>query len=318
MLAIDLATLAVAAATILFSGRRLVRHADAIALGTPLGRTRVGFLLLAAATSLPDLVSAVTAGVFLDLPNIAVGSLLGTLPLNLVVLATAEFAVPGVLSGLYVAHRRSFWTCVAAVGLAGAAVLAGPRLPVVGGVGLVSPLLVAGYAWVALRRQAPSQAAPQKGERLGRSVLWFLLHATIVGAAAMLLPGAAAAVADASGLSRAFVATAVVAAATTLPELVVAWAALRHGAVDMARGNALGSILFNLAFLGALDGVVREPLLAQVDAAHAVTAAGALWMLGVVGLARPRPGGGAARLAAWSVLGAHLLLLVGVWSVGQG
>ena len=60
-LALPLAVFTLLAAAVFVAASRLARHADAIADATGLGRVWIGTLLLAASTSLPELVTDVNA-----------------------------------------------------------------------------------------------------------------------------------------------------------------------------------------------------------------------------------------------------------------
>ena len=78
------------AAIIVFAGIRLSRYGDVIAEKTGLGRTWVGVLLMAAVTSLPELITGASSVIIFDVPNIAVGDVLGSCMLNLLILAMLD------------------------------------------------------------------------------------------------------------------------------------------------------------------------------------------------------------------------------------
>jgi cation:H+ antiporter len=66
-----------------------------------------------------------------------------------------------------------------------------------------------------------------------------------------------------------------VAIATSLPELVTSFAAVRLGAFDLAVGNLFGSNAFNMAVLFFVDVAYQKgPLLSVVSPMHAMAA---LW-----------------------------------------
>ena len=67
---------AVAAAVVVGAAAFLAKSGDVIALRTPMGRLWAGSLLLAGATSLPELVTNVTA-VRIDAPSLAAGNIFG-------------------------------------------------------------------------------------------------------------------------------------------------------------------------------------------------------------------------------------------------
>ena len=60
-----------------FAGVRLSRYGDIIAEKTGLSRGWVGLILLASVTSLPELVTGVSAVTVANVPDIAVGNILG-------------------------------------------------------------------------------------------------------------------------------------------------------------------------------------------------------------------------------------------------
>ena len=79
------------AAIVATAGTILARSADRIAAATGLGRVLVGSVLLAAATSLPELsvdVAAVRGG----MTDLAAGDLLGSSLMNLLILAGVDLA----------------------------------------------------------------------------------------------------------------------------------------------------------------------------------------------------------------------------------
>lgn len=79
------------AVIILIAGTKLSHYADRIAEHSGLGRLWIGVVLLAGATSLPEILTAVSA-VLLDEPNIAVGNLVGAGLSNMLTLALIDLA----------------------------------------------------------------------------------------------------------------------------------------------------------------------------------------------------------------------------------
>ena len=73
---------------ILFAGIKLARYGDAIAEKTGLGRVWIGLVLLAAITSMPELVTGVSSVALVKPPepDLAMGTLLGSCSLNLAIL----------------------------------------------------------------------------------------------------------------------------------------------------------------------------------------------------------------------------------------
>ena len=88
---LPLLALATVAASIFLVTARLARQADTIAEHTGLGRLWVGTVLLAASTSLPEVLTNVNAGL-LEEPDIGAGDLLGASLANMLILAVLDMA----------------------------------------------------------------------------------------------------------------------------------------------------------------------------------------------------------------------------------
>jgi cation:H+ antiporter len=288
-------------AAIFYSGSKLSKYGDIIAEKTGLGRTWVGVVLLASVTSLPELVTGISSVTFVGAPDIAVGDVFGSCVFNMLILAGLD-AVCGpqpistrghhghVLSAAFGALLLS----IAAAGLA-----LGGRLPAFGWIGLYSPVIVLVYI-VAMKivysyekRQIAAfvkeVAVELKYEKVPtrKAVINYLIHAAVVIAAAVFLPGIGVALAGSTGLGQTFVGSILIAISTSLPEVVVSLAAVRMDAVDLAIGNLFGSNIFNI-FILALDDLffIRGPLLSFADAAALIPAISGVAMsaVAIIGL----------------------------------
>lgn len=82
---------AVCALLIGLAGTKLCRYADVIADKTGLSGSWIGLILLATVTSLPEMVTGISAITLANVPNIAVGSLLGSCVFNLAILVVLDF-----------------------------------------------------------------------------------------------------------------------------------------------------------------------------------------------------------------------------------
>lgn len=81
---------AICVALIAVAGPALARYGEIIAQKTGLSRSWVGLLLLATATSLPELFTGVSAVTAANAPNIAVGDALGSCIFNLAILVVLD------------------------------------------------------------------------------------------------------------------------------------------------------------------------------------------------------------------------------------
>jgi cation:H+ antiporter len=293
-------------ALIWLAGSRLSRWGDAIAEQTGLSRSFVGLLLLATVTSLPELVTGVSAAGLVGEPDLAVGNVLGACVLNLSMIGVLDFLQRGesVYTRASQGHILSAGFGVILIGFVGFNVLLGRHGEplALGHVGVSAPILVVLYA-VAMsaiyryehRGASGAPEAPRARDAptsLREAIVRFALAGAVVVAAAAWLPFVGRELARAMGWHETFVGTILLGVATTLPELAVTVAALRLGQVDLAIGTLLGSNLFNAAMI-ALDDCVYlpGPILSVVSPYHGVSAMSATMMTGVaiVGLLyRPR------------------------------
>lgn len=315
---------ALCAAAIGVAGALLSRYGDVIADKTGLGGSWIGLVLLATVTSLPELVTGISAVTLADVPDIAVGNVLGACVINLVMLVFLDLLHrrESIYHSASQGHILSAGFGVVLAGFVGVNVLVSNHggLPALGHVGLYTPVIVllyfvavrTVYRYEMARMEQFAQAAEERVERypqmtLKQAYLRYAAAALVVVVAALWLPYVAVDIARAMAWQDAFVGTLFVALATTLPEIAVTLGALRIGAIDLAIGNLLGSNLFNLLIV-AIDDVVflRGPILAQVSNLHAVSALTAVSMSGVaiIGLLY-RPHARLFRTVGW----ASLLLL---------
>lgn len=308
------------------AGTRLSRYGDVIAEKSGLGRTWVGLVLMATVTSLPELATGVSSVTVADVPNIAIGDLLGSCVFNLCILVMVDFLhrEEPVYTRASRGHILSAGFGVILIGLVAAAVLLAQlgTLPALGHVGIYSPLIVAIYL-VAMRlvfhyeKQEMAAFVEEAAERypaisLKHALVGYAVAAGFVVAAGIWLPFIGAEIADSMGWHTSFVGTLFVAGATSAPEIAVTIAAVRIGALDMAIANLFGSNLFDILIV-AIDDLLylKGPILAHVSPVHAVSALSAVIMTGIatVGLFY-RPTARLARAVGWvsvSLIALYLL-----------
>ncbi len=316
------------AGVITFSGSRLCRYADVLAEKTGLGRTWIGLVAVAMVTSLPELANGVSAIVWVKVPDLAVGNLLGAGVLNLAILAVADiFYPPGpVLTAVDRGHILAAAFAVILLGVATLALITRAPLAYVSihYVSLSSPVLLMCYlagmraTFRFQRRQRAEylREHPEEIEELlypdhkfGEAAARFGMHALAVIAAGLWLPRVAEQLAVYMGWHLSLVGTVFTALVTTMPEVVVTLSALRLGAVDLAVGDLLGSLMVNTAMLGLLDFFHLDgPLLLAVAPEHAGTGLLAIIMTGIAVaemIYRPQK-----KVFRWLSLGAFVLAVL--------
>ncbi len=102
----------------------------------------------------------------------------------------------------------------------------------------------------------------------------FALLALVIVVAGIALTRFADRIADATSMGHSLAGLLLLAAATSLPEFSVGWAAVRIDSADLAFGELLGSCLWNLLLLAALDLAIRSParMFSSESAAQALIA----------------------------------------------
>jgi len=280
-----------AAAAIMVAGATLARNGAAIAERTGLGRVWVGALLVAGATSLPELTTD-TAAVLRDSPELATGDLFGS---NM-----ANMAVLGVLALTFrrarLIQREALGIILAAsvaivlTGLATLFIVTRLEHSIAGAFSYGSLALLGaaalGFFMFPAYREVILESEPALADlpSLRRAVGLFAAAAVLILVAAPVLVWSAEEIAEITGLAETFVGAFALALATSLPELAAAFAAVRMGELDLAVGNLYGSNAINMAVLVWLDALyTKAPLLDGLDTSNAVAGIIAILLM-MVGL----------------------------------
>jgi len=311
---------------ILFAGTRLARYGDAISEKTGIGRIWIGLVLLAAITSMPELVTGISSVALVGLPDLALGNILGSNMFNLLILAVLDivYRQASILDDASRSHMISAGMGIALVAVVAGTMFGGVRFSGlgVGWVGASSIIIAALYVlgmWLVFRRENGSRSqegksAPSQYDGISSRTVYvrFGLAAAAVIGAGIWLSFIGEELAVTYSWHASFVGSLFLAISTSVPELVVTIAALRMGAIDMAVANILGSNMFNMAIIGPIDLAYRKgPILANVSGANLATAwvAIAMSILVILGLRFQQKG----RTA---FIGWYTPLLIGLYIFG--
>jgi cation:H+ antiporter len=280
------------AAAVILGGARLARDGDTIADRTGLGAGWVGAILVAGATSLPEIATDVAA-VRQGERNLAIGDLFGSSMANMLILGGADLLTRNrpLMTAVPVSQAMVGVLAMALTGVAAAGVLAGQEYTVFG-IGW-APLTI-GLAYVLgvrlihtnrERSEAEPERAPSTTDKssggLRRPVIGFVVAAAVILVAAPYLARSAAELAEQWGIASGFFGVVFLAAATSLPEVAVVGAAVKAGAYTLAVGNVFGSNCFNMMVLLVLDVVDgADSLLAGTEPGVVVGAVFAIMLTG--------------------------------------
>lgn len=284
----NLLLFAVAASAIWLAGTRLSRYADAISDRMRIGKAFMGLVFLALATSLPEVVTTITAALE-NVPQLVLNNLFGGITMQTAILAIADAAVPAValttfprrpthaLEGTLLMLLLALLLGVAALG----------ELELFGRIGLGSTLLAITYIGVIVLLRSydanspwrpleiPEQARAPLGKRpaseldtvpVPHLVRLSLYMTGVILFAGIVLVSLAEVIAVQSQLGTSFIGVTLLAASTSLPELSTTIAAVRLGSFTMAISNIFGSNLMMIALLLPADMFYRQGvLLDEID-----------------------------------------------------
>jgi len=319
---------------ILFAGTRLARYGDAIAEKTGLGGLWIGLVFLAAITSAPELVTGVSSVALVELPDLGLGTLLGSCLFNLSILALLDilYRPAPILSSASPRHMVLAGLGILLIAVAAGGILAGEKLSglALGWVSIPSLIIVIVYL-VAVRQifhferhhplPQPETTSPRYAMIPLRMVyLRFTLAAIAVIGAGIWLSFVGDEIARTTGWGTTFVGSLFLAIGTSLPELVVTVAALRLGAVDLAVADILGANMLDITHIFAVDLFYSKgPVLSSVSSAHLITVAVVVLMslLIIIGL-RFRQKRKTFIVISWYVPALIGLYILGAYALFQG
>jgi len=267
-------------------GELLVRGASGIALLCRVTPTVVGLTIVAAGTSMPELMVSVHAAIK-EAPDLSMGNVVGSNIFNIgAVLGIAALIAPLRLHGNTV---RLEWPVM---------FLAAFQLHMLardgyldrleGGFLFVALVIFTAYIVYLARREAGPREVEEYAEAtpspLGGQGMraWVLSGLAVMAGIGLLMGGAtslvegAVGIARAAGVSETIIGLTVVAAGTSLPELAASAVAAWRGHDDIALANVIGSNLFNvLCILGVT--ALLHPLAVSAE----IIARDNWWMLGM-------------------------------------
>lgn len=270
----------ITAVIIVIAATKLSEYGDTIAVRTGLGKLFIGTLLLAGATSLPELLAAINA-LQIEEPNMAAGGFFGSGMFNIFMLGLLDlfFNQARLLRRVAATHSLTASLGSLLTAMAALFILTEIDLPQFGWFGVDSLLIIvfyiggirllqgSGQTTSALETVEISESVPS----LPKALLGFGIACLILLITTPTMVSSANQIAQTTGLGVGFIGATLIAITTSLPELVATIAAARIGAFDLAVGNLFGSNIFNMFALGLTDLFYTEGrFLGAVDNSFAV------------------------------------------------
>jgi cation:H+ antiporter len=286
---------------IVFSGARLSKYGDIIAEKTGLGRAWIGVVLMASVTSLPELATGISSVTYADVPNIAIGDVLGSCVFNILIFAILDalYRIKPISAKAHQGNVLSAGFGILLICIVATSLFLGKYISPLGWIGPYSLFFVVIY-FIAMRlvfsyekRQISAFMKEKTVEfrykdiATKTAIVNYSVNAVVVIIAATFLPKIGKGIAETTGLGQTFVGNIFIALSTSLPEVVVSITAIKIDAIDLAIGNLFGSNIFNI-FILAIDDIffIKGPLLSFANPNHIISALSAIAMttIAIVGL----------------------------------
>ncbi|RUA06032.1 MAG: hypothetical protein DSY38_04980 [Fusobacteria bacterium] len=273
----------VLAGLVILVGKKLSLYGDAIGDLMGIEKSWIGIIMLAAVTSLPELVTSITATVMGN-PQMAVSNIFGSNMFNIFVVFIVDIFVLRTTSFSSKVSNKNFLSAFWAMVLTFIFLL-GFLFPEEGilNISLFS-LIILGVYFLAMKciyiyqhqentelsdilekEKKEFHEVEAGGITLPQAKKGFLMNAffVIVLGTGLSFVGDKIASTPIFGieLGESFVGLILIALATSLPELTVTIEAIKLKSYDMAAGNLLGSNIFNIAIIFVTDAFFRKGIL---------------------------------------------------------
>ena len=256
---------------ITIAGYKLTVSGDKIGEETGFGSNLIGFVLLASITSLPELITAISAA-HINNANLVFGNMIGSNIFNMVVIAIVV-----VLGSRKMFEAKSENIFNASMGLfivALTAILTIMKLKFAGIIIALAYIFILYFSFKFENKQNEKTQKPDlKFRLLWKEYLFFLFLSLIIVISGYYLTIVCDKMAvtpfSINGktfiLGSTFVGQLFLAVSTSLPELIVSISAVKIGKIDMAYSNVFGSNIFNIFILGISSFFYAGNMFASVN-----------------------------------------------------
>ena len=273
---ISLGLFLVSAFVIAIAGSKMTKVADRLADKTGLGEALVGAIFLGGSTSLPGIVTSVTAAAN-NYPELAISNAIGGIAAQTAFLGIADIVYPKANLEHAAASLANLTQGTLLITLLAIPLLAmaGPQVSI-WAIHPASFALIGAYLYglhlVSKANESPmweptqtestrlDEVGEDVEEGLGLTKLWlrFLFLAITVGVAGYVVAESGVAISEETGISQSVVGGIFTAVSTSLPELVTSIAAVRQGALTLAVSDIIGGNSFDVLFVAFSDFAYRK------------------------------------------------------------
>ena len=305
---------------IVAAGIRLTRDVDILSDRLGLGKVWIGALVLGLVTSLPEAITSLSAVIYLDAGDLAVGNIMGSNSFNpmLMVLMDAFYRQGSVTNAIRPAVSQKVSAILASAMILG--ITAAIWFGLGKGFSWGMVLVYFGGMWCLSKSRPPEPVVDEEGTGVA---CWMIMLRVGIAAAAVVigaffLTASADRLAETTGLGETFFGSVFLACVTSLPEMVVSLSAVGIGSFDLAIGNIFGSNMSNV-FIAALcdlfysgDGLWRQVAKANILMGGLSLVLTLILMMGIHKRKKVRQGLGT---DSWLMLGVFLGGVYGLYQI---
>jgi len=274
---IDIITFCVAAVLLWFGANWIVTSAALIARKFNVSELVIGLTIVALGTSAPEFLVTINAALR-GHNDLSLSNVVGSNIFNLGFILGLMAMIKPLVSNRTIVYRDGLLLFLTTAGILAVSFVG--ELGRWFGAGLMA-LLISYLVYLGMKRESPGE--DELEELKGKTLKWLDCVLLIGGFAAIAIGGhlmvtAATSIATTLGVSSWVIGVTIVAAGTSLPELVTCLAASVKGKNEMLLGNLIGSDFFNFAGVLGLTCLLK-PLPVSPEASS-----GLIVLVGMVGL----------------------------------
>lgn len=237
-------------------GDWLIDGSVVIARRAQLSSMVIGLTVIGFGTSMPELLVSVQASLAGN-PGIAIGNVVGSNISNIALILGASAIIcplPTTRSTMRIDMPFMVLAAILMVGIAWTGSI--ERIP-----GLLLFIMLLSFVTWQIRRsrkqvQNQQDEEPAKNYSIFKAVLVVLISFGLLVLGANILVNGASSIASQLGVSDRVIGLTIVAVGTSLPELFASIMAARKGETDMAVGNIIGSVSFNILCVIGLSATI--------------------------------------------------------------
>jgi cation:H+ antiporter len=253
----NIAILLVSLVVLLKASNMAITNAVNLASVTSLGKTKIGFLLVAFSTSLPEFFVALFAIGDEHAVSVSVGNVIGSNIVNICLVLGVGFVV---IATKY-PQNKEFFARMARdeVGNLNFGLLVSSLVPLIllftsFPTQIVGVLLIALFVYNTYALFKKRKTVEEISDETEKRALWKYIGKSILGivgvvVCAYLIVESSTFIALSAGVPAVIIGGTVVAFGTSIPELATSLASFRKGFIDLALGNVVGSCFLNMTFI---------------------------------------------------------------------